>query len=573
MGADAGAFPAWSEADWRKAAEAALKGANLDTLASSTADGVRIEPLYPPGEGPRPLQADGPWRVIARLDHPDAGEANAQALDDFAGGADGLQVVFAGARSAPMDLASHGPMPATLHAAFDGVRFDQGLTLRTGSRPRRPPITRGISRRSSNGRARVPPTATCRFGLDPLRRPWPSGPLPADWDAHVDALHRRGACAEGERFRRAARRRRRAIDPRGGRRAGQELAFALGAAVALLRALSAAGLPLDEARQRIAFRLAADADEFVTLSKFRALAADVGAGRGGVRPQRPGRDCPGRERVAHDDGARPLRECDARGDGGVFSRPRRGRQRQRPAAYARRSAFPTVSRGVLRATASSFSCANPISALSQTRPPGAGAFEALTRVLCDNGLGPVPGDRERGRPGRDAGARRVPASGRRERVSAEARCRAAQSADHRRQRASLISPRLASSSRPARRSANATRLAKARLRRCGSPNRSKPCAPNPTPFSKRRASGRKRLLVALGPEPSHRRRVAFMREWLEAGGIEPVYEGEAETPRCGDQAAEDERRTSCVSLRRRRGLRRTGRKPSPPRSRPAGVRA
>jgi len=38
------------------------------------------------------------------------------------------------------------------------------------------------------------------------------------------------------------------------------------------------------------------------------------------------------------------------------------------------------------------------------------------------------------------------------------------------------------------------------------------------------------LLVALGPEPSHRRRVAFMREWLEAGGIEPVYEGEAETP-------------------------------------------
>jgi methylmalonyl-CoA mutase len=38
------------------------------------------------------------------------------------------------------------------------------------------------------------------------------------------------------------------------------------------------------------------------------------------------------------------------------------------------------------------------------------------------------------------------------------------------------------------------------------------------------------FLVALGPEPSHRRRVAFMREWLEAGGIEPVYDGEAGTP-------------------------------------------
>jgi methylmalonyl-CoA mutase len=40
----------------------------------------------------------------------------------------------------------------------------------------------------------------------------------------------------------------------------------------------------------------------------------------------------------------------------------------------------------------------------------------------------------------------------------------------------------------------------------------------------------KAFLVALGPEPSHRRRVAFMREWLKAGGIESVYEGEAETP-------------------------------------------
>ena len=37
-------------------------------------------------------------------------------------------------------------------------------------------------------------------------------------------------------------------------------------------------------------------------------------------------------------------------------------------------------------------------------------------------------------------------------------------------------------------------------------------------------------LVALGPEPSHRRRVGFIRDWLEAGGIEPVYDGEAATP-------------------------------------------
>ena len=37
-------------------------------------------------------------------------------------------------------------------------------------------------------------------------------------------------------------------------------------------------------------------------------------------------------------------------------------------------------------------------------------------------------------------------------------------------------------------------------------------------------------LVALGPESSHRRRVAFMREWLEAGGFETVYDGETRSP-------------------------------------------
>ena len=63
----------------------------------------------------------------------------------------------------------------------------------------------------------------------------------------------------------------------------------------------------------------------------------------------------------------------------------------------------------------------------------------------------------------------------------------------------------------------------------------------------------KAYLVALGPEPAHRRRVAFIREWFEAGGIEPVYDGEAATPEdaakrfgasgaeiaclCGDDAA------------------------------------
>jgi methylmalonyl-CoA mutase len=36
-------------------------------------------------------------------------------------------------------------------------------------------------------------------------------------------------------------------------------------------------------------------------------------------------------------------------------------------------------------------------------------------------------------------------------------------------------------------------------------------------------------LAALEPESKHRRRVQFMREWLEVGGFEAVYEGETKT--------------------------------------------
>jgi methylmalonyl-CoA mutase len=51
----------------------------------------------------------------------------------------------------------------------------------------------------------------------------------------------------------------------------QELAFALSLAVAYLRMLDAGGIDLEAARAAISFRLAADADQFLTMAKFRAL--------------------------------------------------------------------------------------------------------------------------------------------------------------------------------------------------------------------------------------------------------------------------------------------------------------
>ena len=51
----------------------------------------------------------------------------------------------------------------------------------------------------------------------------------------------------------------------------QELAYVLAAAVQYLRALEAGGIALAAARRMIYFRLAADADQFLTIAKFRAL--------------------------------------------------------------------------------------------------------------------------------------------------------------------------------------------------------------------------------------------------------------------------------------------------------------
>jgi methylmalonyl-CoA mutase len=51
----------------------------------------------------------------------------------------------------------------------------------------------------------------------------------------------------------------------------QELAFVLASGVAYLRAIEASGVPLQDAQGMVYARLAADADQFLTLAKFRAV--------------------------------------------------------------------------------------------------------------------------------------------------------------------------------------------------------------------------------------------------------------------------------------------------------------
>src|SRR4051812_10384768 len=88
---------------WRKLVDGVLKGAPFEKLVSKTSDGLSIEPIYPRARDAAPVAgrpAASPWRIMQRIDHPDAAQANAQALQDLENGANGLTLVFAGANGA-----------------------------------------------------------------------------------------------------------------------------------------------------------------------------------------------------------------------------------------------------------------------------------------------------------------------------------------------------------------------------------------------------------------------------------------------------------------------------------------
>jgi methylmalonyl-CoA mutase len=262
-------FASYGEADWRRAAEAALKGAGFATLVSRAADGIELQPLYPRRQGPRALRRDASWRVLARLDHPDPAAANDQALDDLANGADGLQVVFAGAAGAyGFGLAKADS--STLHRAFEGVRFaaEQRFELDLG--PNAEAQATGFAALVARSGV-APRSVDLAFGLDPIGALARSGRAARPWSAEAAALAKVASFLAAQGFAGpylAADAR--AVHAAGGTPA-QELGFAIAAAVAYLRALADGGFSREAAAAAIGFRLAADADEFFTLAKFRAL--------------------------------------------------------------------------------------------------------------------------------------------------------------------------------------------------------------------------------------------------------------------------------------------------------------
>ena len=260
-------FSSGTEEQWRARVETALKGAPLAKLVSKTYDGFDIQPLYARAAGkPRAFRAEGEWAVVARVDHPDAVEANALALTDLENGANGLNLVFAGA------VASYGfglSDAQALGPALEDVHLDAGLRVILDL----PAQAYGFITALLDlvdSKSYDPAKLDISLGLDPIGASVALGEI-IDWAAAGPKLAQQAALLSSKGFSRGLI----AADGRVVHAAGgspaQELAFAIASGLAALRACEAGGLDLDAASRMIDFRLAADADEFLTLAKFRAL--------------------------------------------------------------------------------------------------------------------------------------------------------------------------------------------------------------------------------------------------------------------------------------------------------------
>ena len=267
----AGDFAPATRADWRKLVDAVLKGAPFEKLESKTYDGLTVEPLYERDRSAHAITGRAPsqaWTILQRVDHPDPAAANAQALTDLENGATGLILIFAELISA--NCFGLEPSAAALARVLDGIDLTAGIALDLNLSPSSRHIVGDLADLvKSKGVA--PAAVDIRFSINPIGgfaacgtslRRWPDM---APYFAKMvrgfadDGFRGPFAVADG-----------RVIHNAGGSDA-QELAFALASAVTYLRALETGGMMLSRARDAIYFRLSADADQFLTMAKFRAV--------------------------------------------------------------------------------------------------------------------------------------------------------------------------------------------------------------------------------------------------------------------------------------------------------------
>ena len=117
------------QAQWRAMVVASLKGRPFDSLRSKTADGIVIEPVYPPATDAPPVPSGAEptspefWTLTQRADMPEIPQANQQILRDLENGASGVSLLLPGSVSA----GAHGVAvrdARSVEQLFEGVELD-----------------------------------------------------------------------------------------------------------------------------------------------------------------------------------------------------------------------------------------------------------------------------------------------------------------------------------------------------------------------------------------------------------------------------------------------------------------
>lgn len=248
---------------WQGAVEKALKGAPFDSLVSTSAEGIALQPLYPPADSAAIAMRGGgtPWVVAQRIDHPNAEAAHGQAMAELEGGASGLVLVAQGASaSLGYGFSQSGISLILADVLVDAVR----LTLEPSPARARDALALAAY---LDGRGTPNAHIAVDFGLDPASLLAASGGLRGDGPTtreaqarHFDALAAHGF--QGTIYRADGR----VIHNAGGTDA-DELAFVL---AALVLAVKSGGEPALSA-QKTMLGIAVDADQFAGIAKLRAL--------------------------------------------------------------------------------------------------------------------------------------------------------------------------------------------------------------------------------------------------------------------------------------------------------------
>ncbi len=268
-------FPTPSRAEWRSLVAAVLARSGVDgdpedALSSTTYDGIQILPLYT-AEDAHDVDVDGlpghppfvrgateggaaatGWDVRTRHADPDPARLNKAALADLETGATSLWLVVGDGGLAVADLA----------AALDGVYLDRApIALDAGAHT----LEAARALLAVSGQRGVDP-ADLRgtLGADPIGLRARTGAA-----AELSVLHTLGEPGTGFGGLHLATVDATIYHDAGGADA-QEIGVGTAVGLAYLRALTGAGLSVDEALAALEFRWAVTAEQFPSIAKLRA---------------------------------------------------------------------------------------------------------------------------------------------------------------------------------------------------------------------------------------------------------------------------------------------------------------